>query len=157
MTSACCLRTSSIKADILLSERNNLMSKKVVVVHCDHVFCGYHSDYDYDGNAIFGDFLISAFYVSPKKARKLLADQARKKGLTVVGDGSVAVGKPKDTRYESEHEYMTIYSPANFLFEFGVLREDQVQAEAAIGDISVKDRRKYEAIIADLADSYDPY
>lgn len=133
------------------------MSKKVVVVQYDHVFRGYHSDYDYEGNAIFGDFLISSEYVSRKKARKVLADRARKGGFTVIGNGLVAVAKPLNPNYPSEHQYLSIMSPEEFLFELGVLQADMPRAEAALGKMSAKDRKKYEALMSTLADSYDPY
>ena len=133
------------------------MSKKVVVVQYDHVFCGYRNDCDCYGNAVFGDFLISAEYVSPKKARKVLSDKARKKGFTVMGDGHVAVAKPVNPDYSEEHQYLSIMSPDVFLFELGALQGDVLQAEAALGKIATKDRKKYEALMSVLADSYDPY
>lgn len=131
------------------------MSKKVVVVRCAHVFCGYHSDSDYWGNAIFEDSPLDVRYVSKKKAKRVLADMASKAGFTILDCGTVAVAKPEDPRYPDEHQHMEIMSPAEFLFKFGVLRD--YQAEAYLGAISDKDRLRYEAEISDIVDNYDPY
>lgn len=130
------------------------MSKKVVVIHYNHRFCGYHNDVDYEGNAVFDDELFEAAYVSTKKAKKVLADYARKLGMTVLGDGTVAVAKPANQNYPSEHEYLSIETPGLFLFDFGTMVGDILQADSYLGKISKKDRARYDAYLKEKIESY---
>lgn len=132
------------------------MSNKVVVVHSNHQFCGYHSDSDYEGNAIFEDDLLGVFYVSRKKAHRFLSRYARSVGARYLG-GNYAYKDPEDERYSSEQESVQIMDPGEFLFEFGSLRGDLDKAKELLGEVAEKDMSGYLATVDECCSNYDPF
>lgn len=139
------------------SERNLIMSKKLVLVHYVHEFCGYRSDCDYDGNAIFGDNLLEAQYVSKRKSKRILSRAAAAGGLEVCGDRTLALGKPEDPRYSTEREYLELMTPEDYLFGFGSLQGRSTEIKAILGKMASKDEARYDKAIQKLAEEYDPF